>query len=43
MIFDVNCYSTCKFIDKQGVIHPLNWLHSDNLNSLIETIDKMNK
>ena len=39
----VNGYPTYKIIDKQGVIHPLNWLHSDNLNSLIETIDKMNK
>ena len=39
----VNGYPTYKLIDKEGVIHPLNWLHSDNLNSLIETIDKMNK
>ena len=39
----VNGYPTYKLIDKQGIIHPLNWLHSDNLNSLIETIDKMNK
>lgn len=39
----VNGYPTYKLIDKQGVIHPLYWQHSDNMNSLIETIDKMNK
>ena len=39
----VNGYPTYKLIDKQGVIHPLTWLHSDNMNSLIETIDKMNQ
>ena len=39
----VNGYPTYKLIDKEGDIQPLNWQHSDNLNSLIETIDKMNK
>ena len=39
----VNGYPTYKLIDKQGVIHPLYWKHSDDMNSLIETIDKMNK
>ena len=39
----VNGYPTYKLIDKQGVIHPLYWQHSDNMNSLIETIDKMNQ
>ena len=35
--------NTYKLIDKQGIIHPLYWQHSDNMNSLIETIDKMNQ
>ena len=39
----VNGYPTYKIIDKQGNIHPLNWQHTDNINSLIETIDKLNK
>ena len=39
----VNGYPTYKLIDKQGVIHPLYWQHSDNMNSLIESIDKMNQ
>ena len=39
----VNGYPTYKLIDKQGVIHPLNWQHADNLNTLIETIDKFSK
>ena len=39
----VNGYPTYKLIDKQGVIHPLNWLHADNLNTLIETINKFSK
>ena len=39
----VNGYPTCKLIDKQGVIHPLYWQHADNMNSLIETIDRLNK
>ena len=38
----VNGYPTYKLIDKQGVIHPMNWQHTDNMNSLIETIDKLN-
>lgn len=39
----VNGYPTCKLIDKQGVIHPLYWQHADNMNTLIETIDRLNK
>ena len=39
----VNGYPTYKLIDKQGNIHPLDWQHANNLNSLIETIDKLNK
>lgn len=39
----VNGYPTYKLIDKQGVIHPLNWQHADNLNTLIEIIDKFSK
>ena len=39
----VNGYPTYKLIDKQGVIHPLNWQHADNINDLIETIDRLNK
>lgn len=39
----VNGYPTYKLIDKQGVIHPLNWQHADNLNTLIETINKFSK
>ena len=39
----VNGYPTYKLIDKQGVIHPLDWQHTDNINSLIETIDKLNQ
>ena len=39
----VNGYPTYKIIDKQGVIHPLNWQHASDMNSLIETIDKLNK
>ena len=30
-------------IDKQGNIHPLDWQHADDINSLIDTIDKLNK
>ena len=39
----VNGYPTYKLIDKQGIIHPLYWQHSDDINSLIETIDKLSK
>ena len=39
----VNGYPTYKLIDKQGNIHPLDWQHAYNLNSLIETIDKLSK
>lgn len=39
----VNGYPTYKLIDKQGNIHPLDWQHADDINSLIDTIDKLNK
>jgi thiol-disulfide isomerase/thioredoxin len=39
----VNGYPTYKLIDKQGNIHPLDWQHANNMNSLIETIDKLSK
>ena len=39
----VNGYPTYKLIDKQGNIHDLHWQHANNMNSLIETIDKMSK
>ena len=39
----VNGYPTYKLIDKQGNIHPLDWQHANDLNSLIETIDKLSK
>ena len=39
----VNGYPTYKIIDKQGVIHPMNWQHTDNMNNLIETINRLNK
>ena len=39
----VNGYPPYKLIDKQGNIHPLDWQHANNMNSLIETIDKLSK
>ena len=39
----VNGYPTYKLIDKQGNIHPLDLQQAININSLIETIDKLNK
>ena len=39
----VNGYPTYKLIDKEGNIHDLNWQHADNLNTLIEIIDKFSK
>ena len=39
----VNGYPTYKLIDKQGNIHPLDWQHANDINSLIDTIDKLNK
>lgn len=39
----VNGYPTYKLIDKQGNIHPLNWQHTDDMQSFLETIDKMSK
>ncbi len=39
----VNSFPTYKLIDKQGTIHDLHWLHAEDMNSFIETIDKLNK
>ena len=39
----VDSFPTYKLIDKQGNIHDLHWLHADDMDSFIETIDKMNK
>lgn len=39
----VTGYPTYKLIDKQGNIHPLDLQQAININSLIETIDKLNK
>ena len=39
----VNGYPTYKLIDKQGNIHDLHWLHHEDMNSFLETIDKMSK
>ena len=39
----VNGYPTYKLIDKQGNIHDLHWLHADDMQSFLETIDKMSK
>ena len=39
----VNGYPTYKLIDKQGNIHPLDLQQAININSLIETLDKLNK
>jgi thiol-disulfide isomerase/thioredoxin len=36
-------YPTYKLIDKQGNIHPLDLQQAININSLIETLDKLNK
>ena len=38
----VDSFPTYKLIDKQGNIHDLHWLHADDMNSFIETIDKLN-
>ena len=39
----VNGYPTYKLIDKQGNIHDLHWLHHEDMNSFLDTIDKMSK
>ena len=39
----VDAFPTYKLIDKQGNIHDLHWLHADNMDNFIKTIDKMNK
>lgn len=39
----VTGYPTYKLIDKQGNIHPLDLQQAININSLIETLDKLNK
>jgi thiol-disulfide isomerase/thioredoxin len=39
----VDSFPTYKLIDKQGNIHDLHWLHADDMNSFIETIDQLNK
>jgi thiol-disulfide isomerase/thioredoxin len=39
----VNSFPTYKLIDKQGTIHDLHWLHAEDMNSFLETIDKMSK
>ncbi|MBQ9363692.1 MAG: TlpA family protein disulfide reductase [Bacteroidaceae bacterium] len=39
----VNGYPTYKLIDKKGNIHPVEWQHTENMNSLIEIIDRLNK
>ena len=36
----VDSFPTYKLIDKQGNIHDLHWLHTDDMNSFIETIKK---
>lgn len=39
----VESFPTYKLIDKQGNIHNLHWLHTDNMKSFMETIDKLSK
>ena len=39
----VNGYPTYKLIDKEGNIHDLHWLHADDMQSFVDTIDKMSK
>ena len=39
----VNGYPTYKLIDKEGNIHDLDWLHANDMQSFLETIDKMSK
>ena len=39
----VDSFPTYKLIDKQGNIHDLHWLHTDDMPSFLETIDKLSK
>ena len=39
----VSGYPTYKLIDKEGNIHDLDWLHANDMQSFLETIDKMSK
>jgi thiol-disulfide isomerase/thioredoxin len=39
----VDSFPTYKLIDKQGNIHDLHWLHAEDMNSFLETIDKLSK
>ena len=39
----VNGYPTYKLIDKEGNIHDLDWLHANDMQSFVDTIDKMSK
>ena len=39
----VESFPTYKLIDKQGNIHDLHWLHTDDMKSFLETIDKLSK
>ena len=39
----ISGYPTYKLIDKQGNIHDLHWLHHEDMNSFLDTIDKMSK
>ena len=40
---EVDGFPTYKLIDKQGNIHDLHWLHADDMESFLQTIDKLNK
>ena len=39
----ISGYPTYKLIDKQGNIHDLHWLHHEDMDSFLDTIDKMSK
>ena len=39
----ISGYPTYKLIDKEGNIHDLHWLHADDMQSFVDTIDKMSK
>ena len=39
----VNGYPTYKLIDKEGNIHDLHWLHHEDMDSFLKTIDQMSK
>ena len=36
-------FPTYKLIDKQGNIHDLHWLHTDDMPSFLQTIDRLSK